>query len=166
MATDPKSGMVGGTPDGKAAHQRGEEPAFSWLGLVLVLLGFAATTVGLGLLLIAWSARPRCGSWDHVDFVGLASDALRFALAFSGAMAMAIGMVHAFPTAESRYREMVLLGLLAIAGGLVLVAFSEVFVDNIVGLLMLVVGGLSATFGVIRIASRELLYKGEKGWEG
>jgi hypothetical protein len=91
---------------------------------------------------------------------------LRFVLILSGSMAMAIGMVHAFPTAEMRYREMVLMGMLAIAGGLALVAFSEGFVDNTVGLLMLVAGGLSATFGVIRIASRELLYKGEKGWEG
>jgi hypothetical protein len=101
-----------------------------------------------------------------VDFVDLASVALRSVLILSGTMAMAIGMVHAFPTADIGYQRMVLMGLLAIAGGLALVAFSEGFMENTVGLLMLVVGGLSATFGVIRIASHELLYKGEKGWEG
>jgi hypothetical protein len=164
--------MAGGTPDGKAAHQGGEEPAFSWLGAVIVLLGFAAATVGLGWSLIARSAnlgdqtqtgQPGCWPWGSED---LAVTVLRFVLILSGFMAMAIGMVHAFPTADMGHQRMVLMGLVAIACGLALVAFSEGFVDNTVGLLMLVAGGLSAAFGVIRIASRELLHKGEKGWEG
>lgn len=75
-------------------------------------------------------------------------------------------MVHAFPTADIGYQRMVLIGLSATAGGLALVAFSEGFVENTVGLSMLVAGSLSATFGVIRIASHELLYGGEKEREG
>lgn len=93
-------------------------------------------------------------------------DGLRFVLILSGATAMAIGLSLVFPTADICHRGMVLMGLLATAGGLALVAFSEGFVENTAGLLMLVAGGLSATLGLIRLALHELLYGDEKEREG
>jgi hypothetical protein len=98
--------------------------------------------------------------------VDLVFDGLRFVLILSGATAMAIGLPLVFPTADICHRGMVLMGLLATAGGLALVAFSEGFVENTAGLLMLVAGGLSATLGLIRLTLHELLYGDEKEREG